>query len=260
MFGGISQPQEMDFSKQYAVDKYRKRAQSKRNEINKTKKNLDREYSDLVDDIRKLRLRKQNKALARSLKRLEGLKKDKKRFKRIAHSMAAPPADMIRQYGVPLLDVLHSVIEAAKTARDYIGEELLKFLLDLFTTLYNIYKNPEWAGVLLNITNFFVRNFQQKHADLALSWFKQAFEVAFAQADGEFSHVEYVLSFFKMSDSFLNDRIWENISDFFTRMMTLYAAGKEMVSVETLDFDTICTKFKEFRDKLPDLSCGGDGV
>jgi hypothetical protein len=168
--------------------------------------------------------------------------------------MAAPPADMIRQYGVPLLDVLHSVIEAAKTARDYIGEELLKFLLDLFTTLYNIYKNPEWAGVLLNITNFFVRNFQQKHADLALSWFKQAFEVAFAQADGEFSHVEYVLSFFKMSDSFLNDRIWENISDFFTRMMTLYAAGKEMVSVETLDFDTICTKFKEFRDKLPDLS------
>lgn len=254
MFGGITQPQEMDVSKQFAASKYRKRAESKRKEIVRNKKNLEREYEDLVQDIKKMRLRKQNKALARSIKKLENLKQEKKRMKRIAHTMATPNVDLVRQYGVPLLDILHSVIEAAKTARDYVGEELLKFLLDLFTTLYNIYKNPEWAGVLLNITNFFVRNFQQKHADLALFWFKQAFEIAFPQADGNFSYSEYILSFFKMSDSFLNDRVWENICDFYTKIMTLYAAGKEMISVETLDFEVICNKFKEFRSKIPDLS------
>lgn len=245
---------EMDVSKYSAARKYQKRTESRRKEITKNSKFLEREYENVVADIKKFRFHKQHKALDRALKKLEQVKKDKKRMKRIAQVMATPSVDLVRQYGVPLLDVLHSIIEAAKTAREYVGEDLLKFLLDLFTTLYNIYKNPEWAGVIINITNFFVRNFQQKHADLALSWFKQAFGIAFSQAGGDFDYNEYILSFFKLSDSFLNDRAWGNISDFFTKIMTLYAAGKEMVSIETLNFEVICTKFKDFRSKIPELT------
>lgn len=208
----------------------------------------------MVEDIKRLRLVGKTKLVNKSLKKLDRLKKTKKKVERMAVAMSSP-TKVIREYGVPLLDVLHSVIEAAKSARDYVGEDLLKFLLDLFTTLYNIYVNPEWKGVVLNVTNFFVRNFKQIHADLALSWFKQSFGIAKPQAANEekpFS--DYILSFFKMSENFINDKLWGNIGDFFSKVMTLYAAGKEMVSVETLDFEVICTKFREFREHLPTIT------
>lgn len=254
-FVGVTQPSEVDSSKFYATAKYQKRKRSKQKEVVREKKNLEREYEDLVDDIRKLRIKKQNKALERSLKKLTQLKKDKKRMKRLALTMAPNNCELIRKFGVPLLDVLNSIIHAARAAREYVGEDLLKFLLDLFTTLFNIYKNPEWSGVILNITSFFIRNFPQKNADLALSWFKSTFEVAFTQSsDEDFSYSEYILSFFKMSDTFLNDKLWSNIGDFCGKIMTLYAAGKEFVSVETIDFKIVCEKFSEFRSKLPDIT------
>lgn len=249
-----------DFSrnKTYAVSKYQKRMRQKQKEVNNKLVTLDSQYEDLVSDIRKLRLRKKKKdkmELEQKLKKLETVKKARTKCKAIA--MSTTKEQLVQQYGVPLLDLLRSMIDSAKSAREYVGEELLKFLLDLFTTLYNVYKNPKWDGVLINFSSFFLRNFESKHSDLALSWFKQAFEVVWSQSDGEDaekSYAEYILSFFQMTDSFLNDMLWQKISDFFSKIVTLYAAGKDMISVETLDFATLCTKFTEFRKQLPKIT------
>jgi energy-coupling factor transporter ATP-binding protein EcfA2 len=244
----------MDISKNFAAMKYQKRRKHKQNATYKEVRNLDDEYNSLVTEIKKLRFEKKTKALEFSIKRLEQVKKLKKRKKKIAHAMSAPSTEMVREFGVPLLDTLQSVINAVKTARDQVGEDLLRFLLDLFTTLYNVYKNPEWNGVILNFSNFFLKNFNQIYADLALSWFRNAFEIVFPQADGEASYADYIHSFFKMTDSFINDRIWENMSDFLSKIVVLYAAGQDLVSIETLDFDIICHKFREFRKNLPELT------
>lgn len=254
MFGGNTQPHEMEFTKIFAASKYQKRRNAKRNEIITKKKNYEEKYVDLVNDIKNLRLHGRNKEANKKVKSLEKLKRDKTRMKKIAQTMSTPNLELIKKYGVPLLDVLHSVIEAAKSAREYSGENLLKFLLDLFTTLYNIYKNPDWSGVIINFTSFFIRNFEQKHADLALNWFKQAFSIAFIQSEEEISYSEYILSFFKMSDKFLNDQIWNNIGDFFSKIVALYAAGQDLFSIENIDFDTICKKFSEFKKQIPEIS------
>ena len=245
----------MDFPKSYAASKYQRRKRARQNEIVKTQKNLTDEYDELVEEIRKLRFQKKKYQLDQKLKKLDELKKKKKRAKRLAFAMAPMDFQLIEDYGVPLLDLLHSIIEAAKAARDYIGEDLLKFLLDLFTTLYNIYQNPKWSGVILNFTSFFVRNFNTKFANMALDWFKSAFEIALTQDDkDDSSMIEYILSFFKMTDSFLNDKLWGNISNFFVKITTLYAAGRDLISTETLDFSVICEKFQSFRKELPKIS------
>lgn len=257
---GALPSQDVDFSrnKTYATSKYQKRLRQKQKEVKNKEVSLDSQYEDLVSDIRKLRLRKKKRdkvELEKKLKKLETVKKSQRKIKAIA--MASTKEEFVQQFGVPLLDLLRSMIDSAKSAREYVGEELLKFLLDLFTTLYNVYKNPKWDGVLINFSSFFMRNFDSKHSDLALEWFKQAFEVVWSQSDGEDidrSYTEYILEFFKMSDSFLNDMLWQKISDFFSKIVTLYAAGKEMISVETLDFTTLCAKFTEFRKSLPKIT------
>jgi hypothetical protein len=254
MFGGISQPQEMDFSKNYATLKYQKRKQSRNKQITREKIHIDSTYDNLVEDIRKMRTSKRTKQrdLNKKIEQLDKLKKQKKRYKRIAYAMAGS-TDYIEKFGVPVLDMLNSIVEAAKMARDVVGENTLKFLIDLLMTLYNIYKNPAWDGVLLNISSFFIRHFKQTYADLALDWFKKAFGLVITQ-DDNFSYKDYILSFFKGSDDFLNDMLWTNISDFYAKIMVLYAASEQLIAIETFDLKTICIKFLEFRKQLPTIT------
>lgn len=253
-FVGILEPSEMDFSKNYAARKYQKRQQSRKKQIVREKTNLNSAYDNLVEDIRKMRVSKQTKQnnLQKKVEQLERLKKQKKRYKRIASAMAGSP-DYIEKFGVPVLDMLNSIVEAAKMARDVVGEKTLKFLIDLLMTLYNIYKNPVWDGVLLNISSFFIRHFKQDYADLALSWFQKAFGLVVSQ-DDKFSYTDYILSFFKGADDFLNDMIWTNISNFYAKIMVLYAASEQLIAIETFDLETICAKFLEFRKHLPQIT------
>jgi hypothetical protein len=126
-FVGILEPSEMDFSKNYAARKYQKRQQSRKKQIVREKANLNSAYDNLVEDIRKMRVSKQNKQnnLQKKVGQLERLKKQKKRYKRIASAMAGSP-DYIEKFGVPILDMLNSIVEAAKMARDVVGEKTLK--------------------------------------------------------------------------------------------------------------------------------------
>lgn len=247
----------MDFPKKFSSMKYQKRLNSKKSQVQKDKKCLESEYESLIAEIKELRLRKKTSLLEKKLEKLEQLKRSKKRMKRIATAMSDTPVDLVERYGVPLLDVLHSIIEGAKTIRDSIGEDFLKFLLDLFTTLYNIYRNPDWGGVIVNFTSFFLRNFEKKHADLALKWFKQSFSLILPQGEAiqERTYQEYILSFFRLSDSFMNDQLWDNIGNFFSKITVLFAAGRDLIAIENFDFEVICKKFKEFREEtLPTIT------
>jgi len=220
--------------------------QHSRRECRNKKQTLDSQYDELVSEIRKLRL--SNKKVDRKIEKLEKLKTQKKRMKQIAFAQGL--TDYKETYGVPLLDLLHTLIESAKITREIVGENNLKFLLNLFTTLYNIYKNPEWDVLIVNMTNFFVNHFPQKHADLAMVWFKSAFEVAFPQ-DDKTSWRSYILSIFESLGSVLGDQIWEKISDFFTKLFILYGATEEFISFDTLDVMTAMSKMKEFQKSIP---------
>lgn len=253
MFGGVVEPQETDVSKKHAANKYQKRLKAKRHQVQREKNAANNAYEDLVEEIRLMRLKKKSKKqIARKVETLEKVKKQKKRLKRIAHAMAGSP-NYVEKYGVPMLDMLNSLIETAKSAREYVGEQTVKFLIDLFMTMYNMYKNPTWDGVVLNMTSFFVRHFKANYADIALDWFKSAFEIVTTQ-DDKFSYQDYILSFFKGTDEFMNDMLWTKISEFFSKIMVLYAASDQLISVETFDFPTICLMFQEFRKTLPDIT------
>lgn len=157
----------------------------------------------------------------------------------------------ISKFGVPLLDTLDSIIKAAQSARDYISEETIAFLLDTFTTMYNIYNNLSWDSIILNISAFFLRHFKRKYAELALSYFEDAFKITMTQSGKIIDYKEFILSIFKGTDLFLNDMLWTNISNFLSKVMVLYAASKELIAIETFDFKVICDKFLEFREHLP---------
>lgn len=189
--------------------KYQKRMREKKRECVNEKKNLEDQYTELVREIRDLRLRKRN--VDKKVHKLEKLKKQKKRMKKIA--IAYGLSEYKEKFGVPLLDLVNTLIESAKITREIVGEGNLKFLLNLFTTLYNIYKNPDWDVLMVNMTNFFVNYFPQKYADMAMAWFKTAFEVAFSQ-DDKVSWKQYILSIFEDLGNVLGDQMWNKVLNF----------------------------------------------
>jgi len=246
----------MDFPKSFATKKFERRLQSKRSKITKERISLNSEYDALVKEIEYLRAAKKTHLLPKKLEKLESIKKAKKRYKKIAVAMGGREPEVIHEYGVPLLDSLHTIIKSAQTMRDSIDENLMSLFLDLFTTLYNVYKNPTWDGVLINFSSFFLRNFKGDYADLAFNWFKQAFGVVLPQGEGEkdFSYKDYILSFFQMTDSFFNDAVWDKVSEFFSKIMSLYAAAKDLVAIENLNFSEVSARFNTFRKALPDVT------
>lgn len=229
--------------KHHAARKYQRksRKQSSRKQL---LAKTDREYSELVDAIQRLRMA--NKNPASQVKALEKLKTQRKKLQKMAQAQSSIP-----EVGCQLLTGLRTLIDYMKAARDVIGENTLKFLLDLYTTLFNIYKTPEWDTVLVNMTSFFSRHFPIKYADYALVWLKSAFEVAFAQSSGLDFYKETILKLFTNSADLLDDMLWENISELFVKLATLYACVSDAVSLEAVDMETIVKQFRNFKTHLP---------
>jgi energy-coupling factor transporter ATP-binding protein EcfA2 len=222
----------------------RKTFNKKLNGRRKEKLSLDNHYDSYVERIKVARQQKKNVNLL--VKELEVIKKFRKNKRAYCQSLPT-----LKKTGVYLLDTLHSLIEYFKTIRDVVGEETLKWLLDLFVTLYNVYRRPEWDSFLLNISSFLLRNFPQKHADYAIAWFKAAFEVAIGQSMMDYK--EIILSLFETPYDFFHDELWNNILAFFAKAVALYGALVDAVSIETIDFDSIVKHFTAFKDKyLPD--------
>jgi energy-coupling factor transporter ATP-binding protein EcfA2 len=231
--------------KQYCVAKY-KRHSNRKSWKSKKLDSTTKEYESLVEDIQKMRLHNLNPQ--RAIKTLEKIKKRQKKLKKIAFAQSG-----FESLGCALLDGLRALIEYMKTVRDVIGEKVLAFLLDLFTTLYNLYKNPTWESLIVNFTSFFSRHFPIDYADYALCWLKSAFEVAFSMDDNEKSYKDLILSFFSNSYNFLNDSLWDNLSVFFVKISSLYACVADAVSIEAIDMETIIKQFKIFKSKIPDI-------
>jgi energy-coupling factor transporter ATP-binding protein EcfA2 len=231
--------------KEHATRKYLRNSKDKR-EKQKLRDALDKEYLELVRGIKKLRLHDKDPA-----KQVKQLCRFKRKRKKMSKKIAYTQSDF-KQVGCALLDGLQAVIEYMKTARDMVGEEVLQFLLDLFTTLYNIYKCPEWDSLIVNMTSFFSRHFPTEYANYAVCWMKAAFEVAFTQ-DSKTSYKDLILGLFTNSANFLDDQLWEHISTFFLKITALYACVSDAVSLEALDLETIIKQFRIFKTQLPEV-------
>lgn len=233
--------------KNSAARKYQRNSKEKRVK-QRMRAVLDQQYEDLVADINRLRLASQDPS--KSVKKLDRLKKKQKKMRqRVAQIQSGTS---LKQYGCALLDGLHAIIQYMETLREVVGEEVLRFLLDLFTTLYNVFKNPEWTSLLLNFTSFFSRHFPKDYAEYAILWLKTAFNVAFAQ-DDKTSYKDFILKMFDNSTNFLNDCLWSNICDFFVKLATLYGAVVDAVSFEAIDLETILKQFNIFKKTLPEV-------
>jgi hypothetical protein len=230
-----------------AARKYQRKMREKRKKA-KLLAVAKQEYDELVHDIQRLRLKKKDPTI--EVRRLEKNKKKQKKLSKIA-VVQSPPT--LKSMGCALLDGLQAVINYLKAARDVVGEDVLKFLIDLFTTLYNIWKSPEWDTLLLNMASFFSRHFPTQYADYALCWMRVAFEVAFTQDDNKKSYKELILGFFTNSVEFLDDKLWANICNFFVKISALYACVSDAVSLEALDLDTVLKQFEIFKSQLPEV-------
>lgn len=230
--------------KTHAARKFRRNLRE-RNKKQKLLKAAEQEYDELVKDIQRLRLNKQNPD--KEVRKLNKIKKKQKKMRKIAYTQAS-----FKKVGCALLDGLQAIIEYMKAARDVVGEDVLKFLIDLFTTLYNIYKCPEWDSFLLNMTSFFSRHFPTEYADYAICWMKAAFEVAFAQ-DTKTSYKDLILGLFSNSADFLDDQLWGHITTFFVKISALYACVTDAVSLEAIDMEIVVKQFKIFKSQIPDV-------
>jgi energy-coupling factor transporter ATP-binding protein EcfA2 len=228
----------------YAARKYQRNSREKRKK-EKLLKAVTSEYEELVADIKRLRLK--NKNPDKQVRKLNKIKKKQRKMKKIAYAQTS-----FKKVGCALLDGLQAIIEYMKTARDVVGEEMLKFLLDLFATLYNIYKCPEWDSLLVNMTSFFSRHFPTDYANYAICWLKAAFEVAFSQ-DDKTSYKDLILGLFTNSADFLDDKLWDNITTFFLKISALYACVTDAVSLEAIDIEVIVKQFKKFKAQLPEV-------
>jgi len=242
----------MDFSnsKRFNKDKFDKRKQAKRTQKDKRSRKIKADYENTVKDLKNARQSPSSKDVDRLVKKLEGIKKSKKKYRKFgAKAQALSPK--IAGYGNSLLDGLHQCIENAKTIREVIGEDVLSFLLDVFTTLYNIYKTPEWDSVLVNVSSLFLRNFPKEYAEYALVWFRSAFDIAMSQSSEKSSYKDLILNMFSNTNEFIQDALWTNIVEFFVKISALYAAVSDAVSFEALDMDTLLKQFRLFKENMP---------
>lgn len=233
------------------TQKYNKNKGAKTKQIFKQCTKVNAEFDALLIQIHEAR--QQKKPVQHLVDKLERLKLAKK--KKWVHSATMQSAKPASTYGCLLLDGLHAVIQYVETMREVIGEHMLSFLLDLFTTLYNIYQRPTWDTTLINMTSFLVRNFPREYADYAVMWFKAAFQIAFSQKGEEEggSYKEFLLNIFSNSSEFLDDALWSNISDFFVKIAALYGAVSDAVSLEAIDMATVLKQFKAFKKTLPEV-------
>jgi hypothetical protein len=224
---------------------------------NNKKNSLKNRYNSTVERIRYGRLHKRD--ISKDVYELEVIKR-KMKTSRIAFAQNGKMFNF-SSYGCRLLDALKATIDYLKTVRETIGEKVLAFCIDLFTTLYNIYNNCSWDSLLINATSFFSRHFPQSYAEHAVNWLRNVFSFVTAQngkgendEETQSTWKSMILSVFQCSEDFINDQLWKNISEFFVKITTLYTSIETAVSFETLDMEAVFKGFNTFRDSLPKIT------
>lgn len=237
-----------DNNKSNNRNKFNKHNRSKKGCKKKTQLQLDRQIEETREGLRILRRNINSKNpkevcdLADTLKKLH-IKKKSLCIK--AHSgsmMETLPA---------FLSKIQYFIEYVKTAGDTIGKDVLDFLIDVFTTLYNIYNNTSWTSISINLTSLISRHFPEHYVNYVFDCFTAIFDVITTQSYTD-SARDFFQGLFDRADDFVNDELWENISSFFVKIVSLYGSLTQLVSFETLDLPTIIGKFKEFKKTIPD--------
>lgn len=228
-------------SRKFSTKQYNKRSSTKRNKIG-----LQNQYDDIVDDLHNLRInRSSSKLIEKKVHQLEAIKKQKKKFNLYAHSLDIPIPDF-QKMGVPILDLVRGIVEQMKVVREKVGESTLKFFIDIFTTLYNIYKNPTWDSMLVNITSFVTRNFPSNYTDIIINWFKEAF--TFLTAQSSLDNIKtIILQLFDGTLDLVSDQIWTKISEFFAKVTVVYGITIDIISLDQIDMPTIISKFAIFK-------------
>lgn len=227
--------------------KFNKHNRSKKGCKNKSQQQLERQIEATREGLRTLRLRVDSKNpkevcdLADTLKKLH-TKKNIMRIK--AHS--GTMSDSLPAF----LSKIQYFIEYVKTAGDTIGKDVLDFLVDVFTTLYNIYNNTSWTSISINLTSFISRHFPEHYVNYVFDCFTAIFDVITAQSYTD-SARDFFQGLFDKTDDIVNDELWDNISSFFVKIVSLYGSLAQLVSFETLDLPTIIGKFKEFKKTIP---------
>lgn len=223
--------------------KHARNVTSNRRKHDKYVTKIDHEISDVISKMEKIRSKVGNKN-PKNLQDCDIVLQRLKNKRAVAHSSESYPG---------ILNKLHFVIEYLKSIREVIGEKTLNFVMDVFTTLYNIYNNSSWTSISLNISTLFLRYFPKDYADYAFTAFCMIFDVTSAHADSKYDLIKaFFTDLFTNVDNFVNDCLWKKIEEFFLKIASLYASLSKLVAYETLDLKTAYEKYQIFKKALPD--------
>lgn len=231
-----------------ARNNFKRRISSRKKELLKQNQRANNDYARAIADINENR--NKGKSTVDAVARLASAKRQKKKMKKILRAEGL--GDFVNETGVHLLDLLRSLIDSCQAARDIIGEELLRTLIDIMTTLYNVWRNPTWESLVVNATSLFLRYFDQYITDLLIDWLKDMLRTCTAQASSSVDSVtEWITALFTGADSLINDELWEKVGEFTTRLSVVIAAGQDLINIEQIDFASVIKKFKEMKAFWP---------
>ena len=258
---GIEKPSEMDVSHLNEKD-FRRRKYSKRIQCDdfERKQELKSKLNAQQRIVEKLRCARNagHKGSSRQIKNLEKelalVNKGYSKF--LQHELATTKnknpqlsAHMATPEVPKMLAMLKYFIAYLQTIREEVGEEIIRFAVDIFTTFYNIYKTCSWESVSVNLTALLIKYFPTKQVSTIIEWFSVIFEVATAQSTTAVkSFAEQVKSFIGMCDTFFKDKVWTSIYDFFVKVSLLYHSLKKGVAFETFDLSSILEHSKELME------------
>jgi hypothetical protein len=237
----------MDFPtyKELCRGKHNRSKASRKNQCQKVSRKIASEMDLLKSQIANLRRVCGNKNPPELMDLVDELSRLKKKMR--CRSITAHSGD----FDLPdLLKSLNSFIEYLKAAREVVGEELLAFVVDLTTTLYNIYANSSWTSISINLTSFITRHFPKEYVDYVFASFTAIFQMVTAQS-GYSEIKDFFLRIFESTDSLVNDELWTKVSEFFVKVTTLYGSLMKMVSFESIDVKTVIRQYKLFQKTIP---------
>jgi hypothetical protein len=249
----------MDFSplneKTFRQKKYSKRS---RGEDIERKNDLQTKFLSQQKAIEKLRCARTSCCSARKIKKLEKelAHVNKGYSKTLKHELASTKSGKpnLVAHGASLdapkmLTTLKYFITYLQTIREEVGEEIIRFSVDVFTTLYNIYKTCTWESVSVNLTSLLIKYFPTKQVATIIEWFSVIFEVATAQStQAATDFATQIKSFIGMCDSFFKDMVWTSLYDFFIKVSLLYHSIKKGISFESFDLPSILANSKELME------------
>lgn len=230
-------------------DQYERNKTSKRKYNNKKMKKYQNDKDEILFKIDKLRKTCGNKnpqELCYLVEKLHDLKIP-------THNLQAHSLYDVEENFDYIVEKLNVFIDTLLVISDQISSDTVKVISQLVTSIYNIIQNPTWSSFTINFTNLLIQYVPKDTVDYLIEFAKQLFGSLVAHGDSDEEDKPFFSKLFGTIDRCVNNELWQKVNEFVLKVITVVTTSINMVSFDTINYESLSEAFKSFQKLIPDM-------